>query len=149
MLDLRMPGQAERLAPDRRFFYTLGENVDQAELLAGAVRRRLPGQLGRRMARDHVLGQVHDLAARQIGRARGDLQYRLAEATRQLTLAIDRRYSASTDRLASALNTAAAVRAETAGQAESRLSELARREKDLRDVLAQLNQGCEAEARSR
>ena len=80
-LELAVAGPEERLAPDRRFFYSVTEAVDQAELLAGAVRRRVPGGLGRRLARDHVLGEAGDLAERQIGRARADLQYRLAEAT--------------------------------------------------------------------
>ncbi len=140
-LELTIPGPDERLAPDRRFFYSAGENVDQAELLAGAVRRRLPGQLGRRLAREHVAGEIRDLAGRLVGRARADLQYRLAEATRQLILAVGRRYSESTDRLASALQTAAALREQTAGQVESRLSELAAREQALRGVLARLAAG--------
>ncbi len=140
-LELAMPGPDERLAPDRSFFYSVGENVDQAELLAGAVRRRLPGSLGRRLARDHVLGEIGDLAGRQIGRARADLQYRLAEATRQLVLAVGRRYASSTDRLSRALETAAALREQTAGQAEARLAGLARREQSLRAVLARLEPG--------
>ena len=116
-LTLAMPAPGERLAPDPRFFYSVDERVDQAELLAGAIRRSLPGQVGRRLARDHVLGEVGDLVGRQIGRARADLQYRLAEATRQLILIVKRRYSASTDRLADALETAAVLRDQTAGQA--------------------------------
>jgi small GTP-binding protein len=140
-LELAMPGPDERLAPDRRFFYPAGENVDQAELLAGAVRRRLPGGLGRKLAREHVLGEVRDLAEQQIGRARADLQYRLGEATRTLTLAVGRRYAASTDRLVSALQTAAALREQTDGQAQQRLAELARREQALRTVLARLDAG--------
>jgi small GTP-binding protein len=140
-LELAMPGPDERLAPDRRFFYSVGENVDQAELLAGAVRRRLPGSLGRRLAREHVLDEIRDLADRQIGRARGDLQYRLAEATRQLIMAVGRRYASSTDRLSQALETAAALREETAGQAGARLAGLAEREQALRAVLARLDAG--------
>ena len=116
-LEMVLPTPGGRLAPDRRFFYSVAENLDQAELLAGAVRRRLPGQLGRRLSRDHVLSQVHDLAGRHIGRARGDLQYCLAEATRQLVLAIGRRSRACTDRLAGALETAAVLRAQTADEA--------------------------------
>jgi hypothetical protein len=86
-----------------------------------------------------VLGEVRNLAGSQIGRARADLQYRLAEATRQLIQAVGRRYAASTDRLASALEMAAALRGQRTGQAESRLSELARREHALRGVLARLD----------
>jgi small GTP-binding protein len=140
-LELTAPGPPERLAPDRRFFYVVAESVDQAELLAGAVRRRLPGELGRRLARDHVLGEVRDQAERQIGRARADLQYRMAEATRQLVLAVGRRYSGGTDRLARALQTAAVLREQTAGQAASTLADLVGREQALCAVLARLDGG--------
>jgi hypothetical protein len=58
---------------------------------------------------------------------------------RQLSLAVGRRYAASTDRLASALETAAALRGQKADQAESRLSELARREQALHGVLGRLD----------
>jgi hypothetical protein len=85
-----------------------------------------------------VLGEVRDQAERQIGRARADLQQRLAEATRQLVLATGRRYSGSTDRLARALQTAAVLREQTAGQAAGTLAELAGREQALRGVLARL-----------
>jgi small GTP-binding protein len=137
-LQLAVSGPEQRLVPDRRFFYSMGENVDQAELLAGAIRRRLPGEFGRRLAREHVLGEVRDIAERQIGRARADLQQRLAEATRRLILDLGRRYSAGTDRLARALQTAAAIREQTAGEAGDRLAELAGRERALRAILAEL-----------
>jgi len=138
-LELAVHGPDQRLVPDRRFFYSVGENVDQAELLAGAIRRRLPGELGRRLAREHVLGEVRDMAERQIGRARADLQHRLSEATRQLILDLGRRYSDSTGRLDRALQTAAAIREQTAGEAGGRLAELAGREQALRAILAELD----------
>ena len=138
-LEMILPRPGEWLAPDRRFFYSVAENVDQLELLAGVARRTLPGQLGRRLSRDHVLGQVRHLAGRHIGRARADLQYGLAEGTRQLTLAVGRRSRAYTDRLASALETAAALRGQTVDQAKSRIEELACREQALRGVLARLD----------
>jgi small GTP-binding protein len=144
-LELAVASSQERLAPDRRFFYSVSENVDQAELLAGAVRRRVPGELGRRLARDHVLGEVDDLAERQIGRARADLQYRLAEAARQLVLAVGHRYSGSTDRLARALQTAAGLREQTAEQAAGRLAELTGREQALRAILARLDGGADGQ----
>jgi small GTP-binding protein len=140
-LELAVPAPAARLPAGRRFFFSVAEQVDQAELLAGAVRRRVPGQLGRRLARDHLLGEIGDLAARQIGRARADLQYRLAEATRQLIASVGRRYAGSTDRLACALHTAAELREQTAVQAAGRFGELARRERELRAVLARLDGG--------
>jgi hypothetical protein len=82
-LDLAVPEPEGRLA-ESRFFYTAGQDVGQTELLAGAVRRWLPGELGRRAARDQLRREAPGLVEAQIGRARGDLQYRLAEATRAL-----------------------------------------------------------------
>jgi small GTP-binding protein len=145
-LDLAVPSASDRLAPDLRFFYTLDEHVDQAELLAGAVRRRLPGEYGRRLARDRLLGQVSELVSSQIGRARGDLQYRLAEATRQLVADVRRRYAGSTQRLAAALDRASTIRAAAGQQGDLALARLGERESALRAVLSLLP--AEGQARS-
>ena len=102
-LALTMPGGAERLAPDLRFFYLVEENAGQTELLAGAIRRHLPGEAGRRRARAYLRREVAELVPRLIGRARADLQYRLAEATRQLVRATAARYAEGTGRLENAL----------------------------------------------
>jgi small GTP-binding protein len=137
-VELALPSDRDRLAPDLGFFYTLGEHVDQAELLAGAVRRRLPGELGRRMARQRLLAEVPELVGGQLGRARGDLQYRLEEATRGLLGDVRRRYSATTERLTAALERAAAIRAESAVVGQAQLADLRVREDALRSVLAEL-----------
>jgi small GTP-binding protein len=140
-IDLAVPLPGQRLVTDLRFFYTTRENVGQTELLAGAVRRRLPGEIGRRRAREHLRSEAAGLAGSQTGRARADLQYRLAEATRGLIRAVQGRYAESTDRLTSALQSAAAYRAGTAAEAERGDSDLARRECALRGVLARLGNG--------
>ena len=140
-IDLTLPGPGQRLAADLRFFYTTREEAGQTELLAGAVRRRLPGEIGRRRAREHLRGEAAALAGSQTGRARADLQYRLAEATRGLIRAVRGRYSGSTDGLASALRAAAAHRAGTAADAERADGELAHRESALRGVLTLLSDG--------
>ena len=46
-LSLTVPGPGERLAPALRFFYLVAEQAGQTELLAGAIRRWLPGEAGR------------------------------------------------------------------------------------------------------
>jgi small GTP-binding protein len=136
-LDLALaPG--DRLAADLSFFYMLDEHVDQAELLAGVFRRRLPGEYGRRVARQRVRGQISDLLGSQIGRARGDLQYRLAEATRRLLASMRRRYACTTERLVSALDRAAEIRAAASEEGAQQLAELASRDRALRSVLSQL-----------
>lgn len=67
-----------------------------------------------------------------VGRARGDLQYQLAEATRQLTADLRRRHAGSADRLAAALSRARLIRAAAADSRDQQLAELAERERVLR-----------------
>jgi Dynamin family len=137
-LELALPASARRLAPDLGFFYNLAEHVDQVELLAGTVRRRLPGEYGRRMARQRVLAEVPDLIGAQLGRARADLQYRLAEATRRLLADVRQRYEDATERLIAALERAARIRAAAGVQARQQLEELKTREQALRVVVTKL-----------
>ena len=133
-LDLAVPDAGGRLAPDLRFFYLVGEQAGQTELLAGAIRRHLPGEACRRRARAYLHREAADLVPRQIGRARADLQYRLAEATRQLTAAVAARYTGSTGRLEAALRSAAAVREATASEAAEQDQRLAQRQWALGEV---------------
>jgi hypothetical protein len=134
-LNLAVPEPGGRLAENRRFFYATGEDVGQTELLAGAVRRWLPGELGRRTAREHLRREAPGLVEMQIGRARGDLQYRLAEATRALVRVVERRYTDATERMQAALRTAADLREASAAEAARKEQELAGRESALRHVL--------------
>jgi Elongation factor Tu GTP binding domain len=138
-LTLTVPGPGERLAPDLRFFYLTAEQAGQTELLAGAIRRWLPGEAGRRRARAWLHRQTAGLVSQQIGRARADLQYRLAEATRTLVRAIDARYTESTGRLENALRTAATAREATAEDAARIDRELAARQETLAHVIGLLD----------
>lgn len=139
-LSLTVPGPGERLAPDLRFFYLVAEQAGQTELLAGAIRRWLPGEAGRRRARAYLHREAASLVPQQIGRARADLQYRLAEATRQLVRAVADRYAESTGRLESALRTAAAAREASADGADRLDTELAGRQQALDHVLTLLDE---------
>ena len=76
----------------------------------------------------------------QIGRARGDLQYRLAEATRALVRVVEQRYADGTDRIRSALKAAADLREASAEQAAAKERELAGREAALRHAIGLLDQ---------
>ncbi len=138
-LALTMPGGAERLAPDLRFFYLVAENAGQTELLAGAIRRHLPGEAGRRRARAYLRREVAELVPRLIGRARADLQYRLAEATRQLARATVARYTEGTGRLENALQRATAGWETTAGETAQQDRELAARQQALDRIGALLD----------
>ena len=138
-LDLAVPEPQGRLAESRRFFYAASVDAGQTDLLAGAVRRFLPGELGRRRARDYLRREAPGLAEMQIGRARGDLQYRLAEARRALARAVEQRYGDGTGRIQSALQAAAELREASAAQAEQMERELADRESALRHVMGLLD----------
>ena len=137
-LDLTMPDTAERLVPGQNFFYSGTEPAGQTELLAGAVRRHLPGELGRRRARAHILAQASDLVPMLIGRARGDLQSRLEESMRSLVRRSDERYADSIGRLVSAIDSASADSGWTDAQEKDRQRGLAAREDALHGILALL-----------
>ncbi len=143
-LDLAVPEPEGRLAESRRFFFITTEDVGQTELLAGAVRRRLPGEFGRRAAREHLRRTASDLMNSQIGRARGDLQYRLGEAKRALVRVVEQRYADGTDRIRSALEAAAGLREASADQAAAKERELAEREAALRHAIGLLDQAVPA-----
>ncbi|HEY1345879.1 MAG TPA: hypothetical protein VGF54_12885, partial [Streptosporangiaceae bacterium] len=72
-----------------------------------------------------------------------DLQYRLAEATRQLVRAVADRYAESTGRLESALRTAATAREATADDAAQLDTRLAGRQRALGHVLTLLSEATE------
>jgi hypothetical protein len=139
-LSLAVPGPGDRLAPDLAFFYLVAEEAGQTELLAGAIRRHLPGEAGRRRARAYLRRETASLVPQQIGRARADLQYRLAEATRRLARVVESRYSDSTGRLENAILTAAALRQATEGEAAERDRELAQRQAALDRVFSLLDE---------
>jgi hypothetical protein len=139
-LDLAVPEPGGRLAEDRRFFYTTAEETGQTELLAGIIRRKLPGELGRRRAREHLRREAPDLVETQIGRARGDLQYRLAEAGRALARTVERRYGDATGRMESALRAAEGMRNSSAAVAEERERELSERAVATEHVLTLLEE---------
>jgi hypothetical protein len=142
-LELAVPEPGGRLAENRRFFYTTAEQPGQTELLAGAIRRKLPGELGRRRAREHLRREAPGLVAAQIGRARGDLQYRLAEASRALVRAVQHRYADATGRMESALRAAEGMRTSSAAMAEEKDHELSEREAATRHALALLEEAGE------
>jgi GTP-binding protein EngB required for normal cell division len=137
-LDLVVPEPGRWLAEDRRFFYTTAEEAGQTELLAGAIRRRLPGELGRRSAREHVRREALGLVASQIGRARADLQYRLSEASRALTRSMELRYAEATGRMRAALRAAEELRSASAAEAADKERELSDRAAAIRHALTLL-----------
>ncbi|MGH3175267.1 MAG: hypothetical protein ACRDPF_15550 [Streptosporangiaceae bacterium] len=75
----------------------------------------------------------------QIGRARGDLQYRLAEATRVLVRAVEQRYADGTDRIRAGLRAADRIREASAAEVAEMDRELSGREAGLRHVMGLLD----------
>jgi hypothetical protein len=106
------------------------------------------GEAGRRRARAYLRHETADLVPQQIGRARADLQYRLAEATRRLVRLVEARYTDSTGRLENALGTAAALRQVTAGEAAHQDQEFPQRQEALGRILSLLNQATASPAPS-
>ena len=145
-LELTVPDPGGRVARDRRFFFSTGEEAGQTELLAGVIRRSLPGGLGRRRAREYLRRAAADLVTSQIGRARGDLQYRLAEATRTLVRVVEQRYADGTQRMSSGLRAAAELRQASDAEAMQKEREMAERETALRHTLDLLDQAAERAA---
>jgi GTP-binding protein EngB required for normal cell division len=139
-LDLAVPEPGGLLATSRRFFYTTAEEPGQTELLAGAIRRALPGELGRRRAREHLRREALNLVPAQIGRARGDLQYRLAEAGRAMARETEQRYADATGRMRAALRAAGELRDASAADTEEKERELSEREVATQHVLALLGE---------
>ena len=139
-LELAVPEPGGRLAENHRFFYTTADTPGQTELLAGAIRRKLPGELGRRRAREHLLREVRDLVASQIGRARGDLQYRLSEANRALASSVERRYAEATGRMRAALRAAGELCGASVADAAEKERDLSEREVAIRHALAHLDE---------
>ena len=139
-LELLVPEPGGRLAENRRFFYTTADEAGQTELLAAAVRRKLPGELGRRRAREHLLREAPGLVASQIGRARGDLQYRLSEAARALAGSVERRYAEATGRMRAALRAAGELRGASVADAAEKERDLSEREVAVRHALACLDE---------
>jgi GTP-binding protein EngB required for normal cell division len=138
-LDLTVPEPGGRLTEDRHFFFSTGEDASQTELLAGAIRRGLPGEIGRRRVREYLRRTAGDLVASQVGRARADLQYRLSEATRVLVRVVEQRYTDGTERMSAALRPAAELRQANDAEARRKESEMAEREAGLHRVLGLLD----------
>ena len=145
-LELTVPDPGGRLARDRHFFFSTGAETGQTELLAGVIRRSLPGELGRRRAREYLRRATAGLVTSQIGRARGDLQYRLAEATRTLVRVVEQRHADGTQRMSSGLQAAAELRQASDAEATQKEREMADRETALRHTLDLLDQAAERAA---
>jgi hypothetical protein len=87
-----------------------------------------------------LLREARNLLTAQIGRARGDLQYRLSEATRAMARVVQQRYDDSTGRMQAALRSAEELRNASSATAAARERELSARSAALRHILALLDE---------
>lgn len=136
---LTLPAADAQLVEPHRFFYVTTENVDTAELLAGLVRRHLPGEMGRRRVAGRLRTELRTYVPQQVGRARADLQARLDESTRQLVRAVDERYRQTTAHLHSALEAAGRLSHATGEESARLRAELNARREALLAIAARLD----------
>ena len=131
-IDLALEAPPVTLPDQGRFFYTLVPEPAQSELTARAVRRHLPGSLGRRRIEDRVHADARRIVDAQVGRVRADLQERLGEASRALARRCATQYEESVGALAEAMSLAATSRQGTRAEATAALTSL----RSDRDALA-------------
>lgn len=131
------PGEV-RLPEQDRFFYITTDLGDAASALSAAVRHRLPGGLGRRRRAQYLREQASLLADRQVGRARGDLRLRLAEADRVLRGQVDSELTNLIGHLERGAAMAVGLAEQGAGDRDLRRHETERRRGALSAVLARL-----------
>lgn len=132
---LALPQDGGPLVANPRFRYHFSENVGQTELLAGMIRRHLPGTAGRERARAHLVTEAASLVPMQVGRVRADLQQRLQDSTHQMVGALTARYDAVARRLDSALEQSE----QQPRDADDRTAVLAYEERTLRQIVAGLS----------
>jgi hypothetical protein len=130
-VEISVPSASVRLIMDPRFHYAPWAPEGPTEAVAAAVRRLLPGRYGRERMLRYLEAEASEMADRQIGRARADLQFRLEETIRALIAAVSGRYEQYGARLSHALRAAEELRTLTEGQASEQRTALAEREQDL------------------
>ncbi|MGH3493514.1 MAG: dynamin family protein, partial [Sciscionella sp.] len=122
-IELTAPPAQAGLFVAKSFHYVSSAEPDQA----ATIRDRLPGAYGRRKALDHVVERVDARTRQHVGRARADLQYRLAETSRAFTAALAARYGDYTERLRGAISAATDSSATTVEEQTSKRGQLAGR----------------------
>ena len=135
-IDLAAHSDGGLLRPGRRFWYDFDPRVGFGLPLPDAARKALPG--GQNGARTRLLDEIPQLADRQVGRARADLQQRLQESVRTAVAQLRRQHSDTLGRVGLALDDAAAISEAAAEEQQLRRADLAGRIAALGGVLARL-----------
>ncbi|HEX7537052.1 MAG TPA: dynamin family protein [Dermatophilaceae bacterium] len=138
LLDVELavnPGVA-LLLPGREFWYDFDPRVGFGPPLPDVARKALPGKAKR--ARTWLLDEIPQLADRQVGRARADLQQRLQESVRTAVAQLRRQHNDTLGRVGAALDDADAISETAAEEQELRRADLAARTTALNGVSARL-----------
>jgi len=138
LLDLELavnPGAA-LLRPGREFWYDFDPRVGFGPPLPDVARKAIPGKAKR--ARTRLLDEIPQLADRQVGRARADLQQRLQESLRTAVAQLHRQHNDTLGWVSAALDDAAAISAAATEEQHRRIADLAARTTALNGVLARL-----------
>ncbi|MGH3493812.1 MAG: GTP-binding protein, partial [Sciscionella sp.] len=147
-VDLTLPPPRVELPQGDRFFYITSDLADAASALSAALRRGLPGRLGRRLVLARLQEKAATLAERQIGRARADLRMRLAAADRDLVGQLTSVVAAVCDRVGQGAESAARLAARDTARQRGTGGQLRERRRTLRRVAASLDAAAEEDMAS-
>jgi GTP-binding protein EngB required for normal cell division len=138
LLDIELavhPGGA-LLRPGREFWYDFDPRIGWGMPLSDVAHKALPGKAKR--ARARLLDEIPQLADRQAGRARADLQQRLHESVRAAVAQLRRQHDDTLGRVGAALDDAAAISEAAADERQRRKADLAAHTTALSGVYARL-----------
>jgi small GTP-binding protein len=128
-----------RLGEGRGFRFAFEPGIGWEVPFADATRRLLPGAVSR--ARHRLLAEIPLLVDRQYGRARGDLVERFAEGVAAAARSLTAEHDRALHRVSAALNTAAAIAADSSAARQERTAALAQRRQGLDAVIETLEAG--------
>jgi len=140
LLDLELaidPGAA-LLRPGPEFWYDFDPRIGFGPPVPEVARKAIPGRAKR--VRTRLLDEIPQLADRQVGRARADLQKRLQESVRTAVTQLRRQHDDTLGRVSAALHDAAAISEAAAEEQQRRKADLAVRTTALHGVLARLTE---------
>jgi small GTP-binding protein len=140
LLDITLTVQPDTqlLQASQRFWYAFDRPIVLEVPLAATVRRFAPGRAQR--AKTRVLDEIPDLADRQVGRARADLQHRLRESIHTLLATLTKEHQNALGRVQTAMADAMTLSTASSSEHQARQGELAVRVTALRNVLDELAQ---------
>jgi GTP-binding protein EngB required for normal cell division len=138
LLDIELgvnPGAA-LLRPGPEFWYDFDPRIGFGPPVPEVARKAVPGKAKR--ARTRMLDEIPQLADRQVGRARADLQQRLQESVRTVVAQLRHQHEDTLGRVGLALDDATAISNTAAKEQQRRRADLTARTTALRGLSARL-----------